>query len=528
VASPSPAPTRLADVLGGMSFATDLAAGVPMETSLRTCVLATALLRAQGADATELADGYYGALLRHLGCTAMAHEAAAVADGDDHDLLRTFETVDRARKLDTATRAVRHLAAAAPMGRRAAAVARALTSPSLGPAIASGQCAQAATLAADLGMGAGVVTVLQQIYERVDGRGAPLGLHGEQLTRAARALHVANVVEIQLRHGGRARAEAEVRARRGAHLDPEACDAFLGNAAALWPTLEATSVWEAYLDAEPGSPRLVAATQLDDVALAFARYADLKSPSRLGHSPGVARVATAAAVAAGLAPDETATLRRAALLHDVGIVCVPNGIWEKAGPLNAAEWERVRLHAYYGERILARVPALAASALVLGAHHERCDASGYPHGTRVSGAALAAGILACADTYQALTHARPYRAALSPAAAADVLREEARTGRLSARATEHVLAGLGHARSTTSAPPRPSHGLTEREVGVLVQVARGLTNKEVATALGISPRTVQHHVEHIYAKIGVTTRAAAALFAVRSELLERDDAGGGD
>ena len=114
----------------------------------------------------------------------------------------------------------------------------------------------------------------------------------------------------------------------------------------------------------------------------FADFVDVKSPFTLGHSRGVAALAAAAAAHAGLRGDEAAALRRAALVHDLGRVGVPNGVWDKPGPLSDAEWERVRLHSYYTERILARSPALAPLADDRGMHHERLDGSGYHRGAQ--------------------------------------------------------------------------------------------------------------------------------------------------
>jgi HD-GYP domain-containing protein (c-di-GMP phosphodiesterase class II) len=514
-AAPDTSP-RLADILGALSLVTDLAAGVPMETSLRTCLVATRIGRAIGLDEGDLADAYYTALLRHLGCTAFAHEAARLAAGDDHDLIHTFEVVDRFGGLSTAAHVVRELASNAVAGARIAAIGRTLGSPRAASSLASAHCSQATALASDLEMRPAVVRALGQIYERFDGQGLSGGLRGEAIELVARLLHVANVVEIQHRHAGRARAEAEIRRRRGAQLDPDLAGVFLADPAPFWAILEAPSIWEAYLDAEPGAARRVGPERREALARAFAQFADLKIPSKLGHSPAVASLAERAGRVAGLAPGDLDDLRVAALLHDIGVVSVPNGIWEKQGPLNMVEWERVRLHAYHTQRVLARVPSLGPIAEIASLHHERCDGSGYPRGTAPAASARAARILACADTFEALTTARAHRPAITPAAAAGMLQDEARQGRLCAAAVECVLAAVGQAKTPVK---QAKMALTEREAEVLVALARGLTNKEIAVALGISPKTVQHHLAHVYAKVGISTRAAAALYAVRSNLL---------
>jgi hypothetical protein len=216
--APTPSAARLADVLGTLSLSTDLAAGVPLETSLRTCAVAARLGRVLGLPSEVVSDGYYAALLRHLGCTAFAHETASSAAGDDHDFLRTFEAIDPLDRMAGARRAVGTLASGKGALARADAGLRTLLRPSLAASLAGAQCEQASTLAGDLGMSEGVVLGLGQIYERHDGRGAPAGLAGEAIERCARLLHVANLVEIQFRHGGRARAvEAPPRGAAARH-----------------------------------------------------------------------------------------------------------------------------------------------------------------------------------------------------------------------------------------------------------------------------------------------------------------------
>src|SRR5262245_65996205 len=114
------------------------------------------------------------------------------------------------------------------------------------------------------------------------------------------------------------------------------------------------SAWERVLAAEPAPRRRVVETGFAAVLEVFADFVDLKSPFTLGQSRGVAALVASAAPHAGLPAGAAVSLRRAALVHDLGRVGVPNGVWDKPGLLSAAEWERVRLHSYYTERILTR------------------------------------------------------------------------------------------------------------------------------------------------------------------------------
>ena len=201
----------------------------------------------------------------------------------------------------------------------------------------------------------------------------------------------------------------------------------------------------------------------------------------------------------------------------MGTVGVPSGIWDQPGPLRADQWERVRLHPYLGERVLARCSLLAPYAELVARHHERADGSGYHRGLVGDQLGLHAELLAAADRYHAMLEDRPHRPALSAADAASALLDEVGTGQLGQVAVHAVLTAAGQT-IRDSQVTRPA-GLTEREVDVLRLIARGNVNKQVAVALGISPKTVGRHIEHIYAKAGVSTRAGATLFAMEHGLL---------
>jgi HD-GYP domain-containing protein (c-di-GMP phosphodiesterase class II) len=230
----------------------------------------------------------------------------------------------------------------------------------------------------------------------------------------------------------------------------------------------------------------------------------------------VAGLAAAAAAALGCSRAEAAEVRAAGFFHDVGRVAVPNGIWDKPGTLSGGEWERVRLHPYYTERVLERSPPLGPLALLAGSHHERLDGSGHHRGASAAQLGVGARLLAAADAYDAMTHDRPHRKALRPEDARGELGEMVRAGALDKRTVDAVLQAAG------AAPLRVRQGyparLSEREVEVLRLLAQGRSNREIAEALVITEKTAGHHVEHIYAKAGVSTRVGAALFAMQHDL----------
>jgi HD-GYP domain-containing protein (c-di-GMP phosphodiesterase class II) len=222
--------------------------------------------------------------------------------------------------------------------------------------------------------------------------------------------------------------------------------------------------------------------------------------------------------AAGAPAEERRTARLAGLLHDLGRAAVPNGIWDKPGRFGPLERERAQEHVRHSERVLARSPLLAPLAAIVAGHHERLDATGYPRGIPGPSGRMAR-VLAAADVFSALTEDRAHRVALAPEPAARALADEAAAGRLDREAVGHVLEAAGQ-RAPRLRGELPA-GLSDREVEVLRLLARGLSNKEIGQQLFIAPKTVGRHVENIYAKTGVKTRAAAALYAVQHELIPR-------
>jgi HD-GYP domain-containing protein (c-di-GMP phosphodiesterase class II) len=236
----------------------------------------------------------------------------------------------------------------------------------------------------------------------------------------------------------------------------------------------------------------------------------------LGHARAVAELAAATASQLGLTEEDTRELRRAGLVHDLGRLGVSNAIWDKPGPLGVGEWERVRMHPYLTERMLHQSVALAPLAAIAVQHRERLDGSGYPRGLAGGAIARPARILGAVDAYQSMRELRPHRAALTAARAAAELEADARAGKLDAEAVAAVLAAAGHEVRRRREWPA---GLTNREIDVLRLLARGLSSKQIASQLVITPKTARNHIEHIYAKIDTSSRVGASLFATEHGLL---------
>jgi HD-GYP domain-containing protein (c-di-GMP phosphodiesterase class II) len=504
---------RLAELIAALSLATDLGMGQPLEQALRTCLVALTLADRLGLDGEALSEVYYVALLRFLGCTADAHEWAEMVGGDEIAVRAAIAPVLGGRPNEFAS----HVMPAVGAGRgpltRVWLVAGMMGS---GRTRARegmrAHCEVGENLAQRLGLPAGVRTALAASFEQWSGDGLPNGLSREAIPVAARVVFVARDLEVIHRQGGLAAAKAAVQRRRGLAYDPAVADAFLAGPSEVLAGAEATTPWEDVLDREPEPRPWVPESHLDAVLGVFADFIDLKSPFTAGHSREVANLASEAGAT------EAAGLRRAGLLHDLGRASVPNGIWEKPGALTGGEWERVRLHAYYSERIVSRVRGLADLAVLVGMHHERLDGSGYHRGSSRGEIPLPARLLAAADAYQAMTQPRPHRPALAPERAAEELESMAAAGRLDREAVRSILTSAGH-RLRHARQSWPA-GLTEREVEVLRLICNGGTKKEVAAKLSISPSTVDHHVRHIYDKAGVQSRAGATLFALEHDLLK--------
>ena len=307
--------------------------------------------------------------------------------------------------------------------------------------------------------------------------------------------------------------------RRGSDFDPELVSAFveMSKATDLWKVVDQESSQRTVLSMRPPASFVsISDSRVEEVCEVIADFTDIKSRHTWDHSHSVASAAVGVGKHLGLGEDEVTRFRRAALVHDLGKVAVPSGILEKQDDLSESEWERFRLHPYYTDRVLARVEQLRPLASEASAHHEWVDGQGYHR--QLSGEQIPLGgrVLAVADTYATLSKRRG-----DPADPEDVLQEmRPLVGtRLDPMSFEAFSASL------SGAPlPRPSSrqrpgNLTEREVELLGELAKGLSNKQIGRSLFISDKTVEHHLENIYNKLGISTRTSAVVFAVQNGLV---------
>ena len=505
----------MAGVVAALSVVSDLTRGHPPGEAMRACLLAGELARRAGLDERGQGEVYYGTLMRFAGCAATSHEIAAVFGGDDIVVRARGDLIDPAEPGE----AVEFLAGLGVDAVRLEALGGPAGVAQLKAEGARADCEVGADLTARLGLPEAVRRAVLDSFERFDGLGVPAGRAGAEVAEGSRFAAVGYTAVMFDAVGGGGAAARAVARWSGRALDPAIVAVFSDAPAELLAVASPDDLWAAVVDAEPAPRRAFGdEAALEEALAGFGDAADLKSPWFTGHSRGVAGLARAAAE---LVPSADArAVYRAGLLHDLGRVAVPAGLWDRPGPLRAEEWEQVRLHPYYTGRILARSPVLAPLGRIACRHHERMDGSGYPAGMSRSELDTAACLLAAADVCHALCEPRPYRAALDPAAASRVMSGLP----LDRDAVRAVLAAAG---APPPALPALPAGLTERELEILRWLAAGATKREIAAELVISPSTVHTHTVHIYAKCGLSTRAGLAMFAMRHGLTARTGPGAG-
>jgi len=510
-------PLRLSEFVATLALAQDNAFGQPLESQLRSCLLASWMCERAGFEPGVRETAYWVALLRYVGCTGHAHEVATVF-GDEIAIRGQTLIHDAANPAEV----MRDVIAFATKGKNPEETAETLqwlqqTAKEWVVYNFKSGCEVAVMLVQRLGFPAGVQDALRCTFERWNGNGHPNHVKGDAIPLPMRVVHLSQDMEAIARIFSPERALEAAADRRDRTYDPALVDLFLAHGTEWFDRLRAIEPWDAVLALEPKPHRLLDGDDLDAALTVAADFIDLKSPYMGGHSRRCADLAADAARVLGFSEEATRTLRRAALVHDFGTTAVPNSIWDKPGSLTRTEFDRVELHPMLTEQMLRRSPALAQLNPIAAAHHEKCDGSGYHKRLRGDADDAGAGVLAATEIYVGMTTDRADRPAHSPADAAAEIRRLESEGVIASRACRAVLVAAGHGESEALSTRRPKNpgGLSEREVDVLRLAARGLTARQIGDRLFISPKTTDHHIQHIYNKIGVSTRAAAALWAMQ-------------
>ena len=512
---------RHAAFISALSVATDLAIGQPLGFALKSCVLAVRLTRELDGNDGLRREVYHQALLRYIGCNADTYAMSALF-GDEIAFRREFALIDMGQDrevLGAVFRAMRRVSVGQGFAALMLSMLKGFTrAKNVSAPVLAGHCEVATRIVERLGFDAAVIRNVGQLYERWDGKGLPNHLKGEAVAEAVRIVTLAQDVIVLGEHFGPEKSLELIMKRRGGAYEPRLVDTLVEAAEGLLAIhTENVSVADV-LALEPAPSFIFDDTAIDNACIAAADFADMRLPFKLGHSRAVAKLSEAAARRLPLPDRDIAALRRAALVHDIGELSVPASALMQSSNFSARDEELVRLHPYYTERILTLANVLPEVAAIASQHHERLDGSGYHRGLRGASVSMASRILATVEFYQTLIEERPHRPALSAGDAAARLKEAARKGHLDSDAVAAVLAAADH--KWAAAPARRTEALTPRETEVLRGLARGETAKQIARDFGLSPKTVDNHIQNLYAKIGVSTRGAAVLFAVEQGYLQ--------
>ncbi|HEX4380557.1 MAG TPA: HD domain-containing phosphohydrolase [Candidatus Acidoferrum sp.] len=420
---------RTSELISALSYALDLTEGRSMGHSVRTCVMGMRLAQHIGLSMEAQADLYYALLLKDAGCSSNSSRLFHILNSDEIRAKRDVKTTDWTKVgFESLNFALTHVATESPLPQRMWKLLQvAATQQTDSRDLVKIRCERGSYIAKKLGFSEAVAEGIHSLDEHWNGGGYPNHLLGEEIPMFSRIANLCQTLEVFYESRGEEEALDAVQARSGRWFDPElvAATMSLSKQGMLWMGLDSKDLLENVLVMEPEERRLVADdATVDSICLAFADIIDAKSPFTYQHSNGVADAAMDIAIHFGMNEHEKKQLRRAALMHDIGKLSVPNSILEKPGKLTDEEWQVVRDHPYYTFQILKRIPAFKSFSSDAAAHHERLDGSGYWRRLSGDNISQVARILSVADVFDALRAKRPYRDSLPLEKVFSIMRKE--------------------------------------------------------------------------------------------------------
>ncbi len=415
----------LAEILSALSFALDLTEGAMPGHALRTCLLGMRLGEALFLPPARMSNLYYSLLLKDVGCNNNLDHLTEIL-GYEKPAFRSLRDQEESKDCDQPGLSMFTLLWNTG-GRQRSPIRRAANLLHLGFAqrrksedIISLRCDRGARILRKLGLGDGVAESVRGVDERWDGSGFPTHRTRHHIPLESRIISVAQFLDVYAFEHGREAAIRVLCERSERWFDPKIVRLAvqLHRQATLWryashatPEIETRT---AVLDFSPDGMDQLKAGDIDLICEAFSDVVDAKSSFTFRHSLGVTQLAIQMARVLGVTKERTRLVHRAALLHDLGKLRVPNSILDKKQALTANEWEVVREHPILTRKILSRIGPFAELAHIAGAHHEKLDGSGYPNGLKAPDLPIEARLITIADMYGAMTEDRPYRRGLSP------------------------------------------------------------------------------------------------------------------
>jgi len=426
----------LAEILSALSFALDLTEGAVPGHALRSCLLGMRIAKEFGFPAERMVSLYYALLLKDVGCSSNAARLCEIIGGGDE------RRVKAGVKLEDWTRPSRPRGSTLRMlwdtvhpnsnpAKRAAGILRiGLTQHRNNEEMITLRCDRGAQILRKLSLGEYAAEAVRGLDEHWDGSGYPDRRTGTDIPLASRILSIAQHLDVYATEHGTLEALRALHERSGRWFDPKLVwiADWLHCKGKLWPgALTDTPESETrrmVLDLAPDDVNRLEASDIDLICEAFADVVDTKSSFTYRHSMGVTNAAISIAHELGLSDDRVRIVNRAALLHDIGKLRVPNSILDKPGTLDVEEWRVVHDHPGLTRKILSHIGPFGELAMIAGAHHERLDGTGYPDRLTAEQLPIEARIIAVADVYGALTEDRPYRQGLSHEQAVEIMLRE--------------------------------------------------------------------------------------------------------
>jgi HD-GYP domain-containing protein (c-di-GMP phosphodiesterase class II) len=458
------------ELISALSFALDMTEGAMPGHALRSCILGMRIGERVGLSQVQMSDLYYTLLLKDIGCSSHASHMDQIVRGEDEAAqaeTRAFVQAEVWADIRAEVQAALDLALMPKShhvprlsGLRSlwkpARTAKSESEPVLRPAaiplkrsrnVVRIHGDRGASIIGKIGLTPATADGVRALDEHWDGTGYPGRMRGEQIPLLARIAAIAQHLDVFASNKGPEHAIAVLRERSGKWFDPELVRiaGSLHRTRALWKDclsiLPEQDIRAAVLGLEPRENRHLGPDRIDRVCEAFSDVTDAKSPFTVDHSMGVTDAALVISNTLGLSPERTVFVRRAALLHDLGKLRIPNSILHKQGKLTVDEFLIVKEHPALTRKILGRIPAFREMALVAGSHHEKLDGTGYPNNLGASELSLEARVVAVADVYSALSEKRPYRESLALDQVTAIMRKEM-PHKLDPEVFEALLSGL--------------------------------------------------------------------------------------